>query len=170
MDCPARPLLLDFGSFAKHPSERLLLRLRFEPNLAIYFEPDAYYRAGDVVRVESRPGFAYRALNDGTGGRSAVWPSAAGHQVTSGSVMFETIIAHTEGLDIITNASITHSDAGITASISSWERTDVRALVEAGTDGADYFLYVQVTTTSGDILVGKVKCQVRSGAEALCCG
>lgn len=157
MECCAQPI--DFGSFTKHPSERLRCEFNWFDNLANFWR-HKFYRAGDIVRPTRSTGFAYRALADGTSGfREPRWRTLS--NTHDGSVTWEPIPANFEGVDIIVSATVA-APSGVTVGSPSWEGSTAFCSIEGGDEGTDYQLECEVTTLSGQRLVGVLEVKARA--------
>lgn len=167
MLCLASPL--DFGVLPKHPNEILRVRLDFLPNLARYREPGRLYRAGEAVRSRLPTGWAYRAQADGTTGyREPHWTSANGAITIDGSVLWETIPANYEALDIINAATWLFDDPSIIVLGVEWQGAELIMTVSGGDDGDDYQGTVTVVTITGQTIVGVFTIKARADQIQTC--
>ena len=159
MLCKAEPL--DFGALSKHPNEVLRVLLDFGPNLTRYREPGRLYRAGDTVRPRVPTGWAYEAVADGTTAHhEPLWRVGEGQLTRDGSVQWRAVPALYAAVDIITSATWAFDSAGATISGASWQGSELNLLVQGGSDGAEYQVTVNVTTLSGQTLVGVFVIQI----------
>lgn len=153
------PKALNLGAIDMHPTERLFVEVELDQNLARRWEPDHFYRAGDILRPGN--GFAYLALDDLTSGyKPPRWAVHIGALVVDGSGLWLTRKANFDGLDLILNAAADlPADLSLFSSIA-WEGSRITIPIAGGVSGNTYECSIEADTQSGQTIVGMfaVKC------------